>query len=75
MAQGFQTCRFCKQVMFDHDPSLKYGTRHYAHHECYLKAGKTLGRLRRWQIEGFPYFLLQRYGLLDRARALTGRYI
>ncbi len=50
------TCRFCKQ--WTSDDLLKYGTRHYAHWSCYIKAGKSLSDLRDWQIVTVPYRLV-----------------
>jgi hypothetical protein len=61
------TCRFCKKML----PEVKYGTRHYAHFDCYLDAGKPLDALSQWQIKKFPYFLLKERGLLDEAARLT----
>lgn len=66
----FNTCRFCQSMMSDN--LVKYGTRHYAHFDCYLDAGKKLGDLPAWQIERFPYFLLKERGLLDEnGKAIT----
>jgi hypothetical protein len=63
------TCRFCKKPSF-HGELLRYGLRHYAHHACYLKAGKPLAALSAWKIECFPYFVLKEHGLLDEAKRL-----
>jgi hypothetical protein len=61
-------CRFCK----DHeDAPVKYGTRHYAHFNCYLDAGKRLEDLHGWQVNNFPYRLLKERGLLAEAERLT----
>jgi len=49
---------------------VKYGTRHYAHYDCYLDAGKKLSDLRKWQIKQFPYFILKERNLLDEASRL-----
>ena len=63
-----KTCRFCK----DHRGKMvKYGVRHYAHHNCYLEAGKKLEDLHAWQIREFPYRVLQERGLLSRAMELA----
>jgi hypothetical protein len=69
MAQ-FNTCRFCDDHMSQN--LVKYGTRHYAHFECYLDAGKSLADLHKWQVELFPYFLLKERGLLAEAEAIIG---
>jgi hypothetical protein len=69
----FSTCRFCGSSEYDADKMVKYGVRHYAHHVCYLKAGKLLSDLHPWQIEQFPYRLLQNFKLMDVAYALVGR--
>jgi hypothetical protein len=57
------TCRFCTALMTSPDNLVKYGTRHYAHPRCYLKAGKSILDLPLYQIESFPYFMPQRAGL------------
>jgi hypothetical protein len=49
---------------------LQYGTRHYAHYECYLKAGKKIDDLHAWQIRNYPYRLLKDYGLVETANRL-----
>lgn len=38
--ERYNTCRFCKSQMTYSDNLIKYGTRHYAHPQCYLDAGK-----------------------------------
>lgn len=63
-------CRICKKPTFT-DKCVKYGTRHYAHFACYLDAGKDLFRLRRWQVEQFPYRLLKERGLIDKVERMT----
>ena len=66
-----QTCRFCKGYSHDGTNSMvKYGTRHYAHYHCFLEAGKKLYDLWAWQINLFPYRLLQKHGLEAEATAL-----
>jgi hypothetical protein len=65
----FNTCRFCDSFSQN---LVKYGTRHYAHFDCYLDAGKKLDELHGWQVSMFPYRLLQERGLLDDARRLAG---
>lgn len=64
MTRYWNTCRFCDAPMSQ--DLVKYGTRHYAHYECYLKAGKDPTKLRSWQVEAFPYFLLKKYGWLEK---------
>ena len=63
------TCRFCKEVDFM-GSMVKHGTRHYAHHRCYLDAGKPLRTLSTFAIESFPVRLLAERELLDEARSV-----
>jgi hypothetical protein len=49
---------------------VKYGRRHYAHHACYLDAGKELADLPTHAIESFPYFMLKERGLLVEVEAI-----
>ena len=63
-------CRFCHQDA-RHNEVVKYGRRHYAHFACYLDAGKQLSDLHKWQIEGFPFRVLQDRGLMDEVERLT----
>ena len=61
-------CRFCES----RDQSLvHYSTRHYAHFECYLDAGKPLSALHAWQVGQFPYKLLKERGLLAQAERIA----
>jgi len=69
MFNRWNTCRFCDGFMSQ--DLVKYGTRHYAHYDCYLDAGKKLADLPGWQVSKFPYFLLKDRGLLDEARKLS----
>lgn len=62
-----QTCRFCKK--WDGD-MVKYGVRHYAHHACFLDAGRTLEELHGWQVGEFPWRLLQERDLVATAEQL-----
>lgn len=71
--QTLMTCRFCKVHGYDHTAFVKYGVRHYAHHRCYLDAGKSLSDLHDWQIMQFPHRLLSERGLLDIAEAAAQR--
>lgn len=59
----YNTCRFCKE--FSRDDLVQYGVRHYAHHHCYLEAGKSLDDLPTWMAGQFPFRLLQEHGLLE----------
>jgi len=70
---NYCNCRFCKKLSFDGDGMVKYGTRHYAHFECYLAAGKPLSALRDWQVIQFPHRLLKDRGLLDQGMAAYDR--
>jgi hypothetical protein len=72
------TCRFCGGYEIDRNVSdrmVKYGTRHYAHHRCYLAAGKPLTELHDWQVVDFPYRLLQEFGFNDYANAAYEREV
>ena len=66
---AYRVCRLCKNRGSTglnrytiETRLLKYGTRHYAHHECYLKADKPLTELPTWQLESFPYRLIRERG-------------
>lgn len=66
------TCRFCNKSA--HSSRLvKYGERHYAHHQCYLDAGKRLEDLHDWQIVEFPFQLLKDRGLYAVAEQAMDR--
>ena len=67
------TCRFCKNHERQDRKLVKYGTRHYAHHDCYLKAGKPLSELHDWQIVSFPYRLLKEHDLISEAEEAQTR--
>ena len=56
-------CQFCKQDL-PRDTELKYSTRHYAHHECYLDAGKDLSTLSLKELTMFPYWPLRKRNLI-----------
>ena len=77
------TCRFCGEWGFQ-DDLVKYGTRHYAHANCYLaKRGlEGLETLSLHQLETFPVLMLKPYtndpighmeGILARRRAATAK--
>ena len=62
----YPTCRFCRK----RDPRstmVKYGTRHYAHFDCYLSARKSIDDLTSKQIGRFPCRVMRKHGLLDQA--------
>jgi hypothetical protein len=46
------TCRFCQRAA-EEDWLVKYGTRHYAHPDCYLDAGKKVENLSEWEQKQF----------------------
>lgn len=75
----FNTCRFCGKSEFGKygcsDKLVKYGTRHYAHHACYLDAGKTLEELPGWMVGNFPFRVLKDRGLLDKAEGIYQAYV
>jgi hypothetical protein len=62
-------CRFCHGRTDEYE-LVHYGTRLYAHPECYLKAGKKLDDLTVGQIGRFPYSVLEQRGLLDHPKCL-----
>jgi hypothetical protein len=71
--QSIQTCRFCKKADWeDARPMVKYGVRHYAHGECYLRAGKPLAALSDYQVGKLPYFTLKELGLLADVETRLG---
>lgn len=70
MATRINVCRFCNDWTADPDKLVKYGTRHYAHHACYLDAGKPLEALKAHQIGAFPWRLLHDRGLMAKVEAL-----
>ena len=66
-------CRFCN--VFDPKiPLIKYGVRHYAHAECFLKR-KGLDGLRKlplFQLESFPIMTVLKVGIAPILGALIG---
>ena len=68
----FAHCRFCREQLLERG-GVKYGTRHYAHFECYLDAGKKLSDLPASQVDKFPHTLLEARGLIFEAAALTAQ--
>lgn len=66
------TCRFCKAHSPD-DKLVHYSTRHWAHWDCYFKAGKKITDLTDWQILQAPYRLLKEHGLVAEAEAAQAR--
>lgn len=68
------TCRFCGGAEIGRNASanlVKYSVRHYAHHACYLDAGKTLDDLPAWMVGEFPFRVIQARGLLDKAQQIV----
>ena len=65
-------CRFCNETAHE-TRLLQYGVRHYAHHHCFLDAGKKLADLHAWQVRGFPYKLLKDHGLLPEADTIVAK--
>ncbi len=55
------TCRFCKDPS---DAPVKYGTRHYAHFDCFLDSGRNIFDLPLYQVQKFPFKMLKDRGLL-----------
>lgn len=75
------TCRFCKKHEYTDDDwtpdnMVKYEVRHYAHHECFLKAKGEAGlrALPAWNVGKFPYKLLEKYGLSAVAKEITATF-
>ena len=66
-------CKFCHEHA-DDDDLLRYAKRHYAHHRCYLDAGKPLNDLPDRLIVQFPYRLLEERGLTGDAYAASDRF-
>jgi len=65
-------CRFCREWA----PStelLHYSVRSYAHHRCWLEAGKDITKLSDYRISQFPAFALKDFGLLEVAEAAAAR--
>lgn len=70
---SLMTCRFCKKSGYQSKDFVKYGVRHYAHHRCYLAAGKPLSDLHDWQIGCFPFRAIKDAGLEAEAQAAYDR--
>ena len=74
MTIRINTCRFCGDWEKDSARLVQYGTRHYAHHACYLDAGKTLAELKyRSEVGAFPWKLLRERGLMAEAERILKR--
>jgi hypothetical protein len=65
--QAYRICRLCGEEgnADGYDPHtprpwqlVRYGSRHYAHPACYLKAGKPLRDLSTWALQSFPWPLI-----------------
>jgi hypothetical protein len=65
----YNACRFCQDTR---QGLVHYGVRHYAHYECYIKAGKSLDDLHAWQVGQFPYRVLKMHGLEKQAEKMMG---
>ena len=50
--RSYNTCRFCGRSA-ERGWLVKYGTRHYAHPDCYLNAGKKVEDLSDWEQSQF----------------------
>lgn len=63
------TCRFCKKDSYEFDqPMLKYSTRHYAHHVCWMKrygidSFDPIHGIPLWKLKQFPYLEAKSLGL------------
>jgi len=73
MPVQINTCRFCHEYTTRPNELVKYGTRHYAHHACYLDAGKTLDTLKPLEVGQFPWKLLRDRGLMADAERILKR--
>jgi hypothetical protein len=56
------TCRFCK-TQSTTVKLVRYGTRHWAHDDCYLKAGKPLEALPDSQMGQFRVSVLHQFNV------------
>ena len=68
------TCRFCHKPEFGQniaDKLIRYGKRHWAHHGCFLDAGKSLDDLSADVVGRFPFRVLKDRGLLKRAEEIV----
>lgn len=63
-------CRICK-AHDRYDRLVKYSTRHYAHFDCYLSAGKPLSALPKIEVGRFPVRLLREQHLLREAEQIV----
>lgn len=79
-----ETCQFCErskksnpcpEYRRDGMGYVRYSTRHCAHFDCYLKAGKRLEDLHAWQVGQFPNKVLKEFGLLETAHKISGKAI
>ena len=62
-------CRFCPGYA-GLERMVKYGTRHYAHFECYLRTHRSMAKLTGTQIGRFPFKVLYDGYRLDEAEYL-----
>ena len=66
-------CRFC--TMWDPKvPLIKYGVRHYAHAECFLRRKGIAGLkgLSLYQLETFPIMTVLKVGIAPILSAIIG---
>jgi hypothetical protein len=80
---SISTCQFCercnnlghnqpRRAPLKYNGKVKYGTRHYAHFECFLehKGIGAFNSLTSFQQGQFPYKLLESWGIIARAESL-----
>lgn len=53
------TCRFCNEIETSDRDLVQYGTRHYAHWNCYFEAGKKVADLNEWQRDRIPVWAMR----------------
>lgn len=80
------TCQFCEKIngvtghnqpapKLKYDGMVKYGTRHYAHFECFLdhKSVDDFKALGAFKVGQFPAFLLKERGLMEIAKEVRSQ--
>jgi hypothetical protein len=70
---AYRRCRFCDETTIE-TRLVKYGVRHYAHHHCYLDAGKSLDDLPASQVGDFPWRLIKDHGLGPQVERILNEY-
>lgn len=60
----WRTCRYCGEEA-DYGALHQYGTRHYAHFECWLRkhGAEAWEKLHKWQRGRFPLRVLNAFGI------------